>query len=123
MTWVTVRKPAHAGRGRPGEPRHRPVHPEAIDRQLPEAHSDEGSIGGNAGCCRPATAQLLSVAVSPHWASITQMFLTRVCLRCVLPSAKLGQWGFLMKKIYEKPVLSKRQKLSSVVASVSGPKS
>ncbi|TPO12005.1 hypothetical protein [Mesorhizobium sp. B1-1-5] len=42
-----------------------------------------------------------------------------------LRAAERETWarGFLMKKIYEKPVLSKRQKLSSVVASVSGPKS
>ena len=48
--------------------------------------------------------------------AITQMFFDGNPLALRVAGARLGQKGLSMKKTYQKPVLTKREKLSSVVA-------
>lgn len=57
-----------------------------------------------------------SVALDLHCTSITQMFFDENPFALRVAGARLGQKGLSMKKTYQKPVLTKREKLSSVVA-------
>jgi hypothetical protein len=59
---------------------------------------------------------MLSVVASPHARRSRRFSLTETLWRCVVCARETGQRGHPMKKTYEKPVLLKRQKLSSVVA-------
>ncbi len=57
-----------------------------------------------------------SVVVGLHCTSITQMFFDGNLVRAACCGRETWAKGLSMKKTYEKPVLSKREKLSSVVA-------